>query len=177
VSENDVAETLVGTASSILKVIGSPTVLAQASHNNGTFVDSGPIPPVKDTATTYTVTLAVENGSNEITNAVVNTSLPQYMTWLDKTAGSGDITFNPTTRTIEWAVGDVDANAQVLASFQVSLFPLTLQVGTVPTLISEQRMRAVDRFTGTVVRDTNPPITTQFDDTAGSGRVRASEND
>jgi hypothetical protein len=177
VSENDVAETLVGTASSILKVIGSPSVLAQASHNNGTFVDSGPLPPVKDMATTYTITLAVENDSNEITNAVVNTSLPQYMTWLDKTAGSGEITFNPTTRSIEWAVGDVDANAQVLASFQVSLFPLTLQVGTIPTLISEQRMRAVDRFTGAVVRDTNPPITTQFDDTEGSGRVRASEND
>lgn len=177
VSENDVAETLVGTASSILKVIGSPTVLAQAAHNNGTFVDSGPIPPVKDKATTYTITLAVENGSNEITNAVVNTSLPQYMTWLDKTAGSGKISFNPTTRAIEWVAGDIEANAQMLASFQVSLFPLALQVGTVPTLISEQRIKAVDRFTGTVVRDTNPPITTQFDDTEGSGRVRASEND
>lgn len=177
VSESNVSETLVGTVASVIKVIGAPVVLAQASHNNGTFVDSGPLPPVRDKATTYTITLAVENGSNEITNAVVNTSLPQYMKWLDKTAGSGNISFNPTTRAIEWAAGDVDANAQVLASFQVSLLPQALQVGTVPTLISEQRVRALDRFTGTVVRDTNPPITTQYDDTQGSGIVRATEND
>lgn len=176
VSESQVAEYLEGTAASIIKVVSAPTIRSVAAHGDDIFVDSGPVPPVVGRATTYTVSMLVENGSNEITDAIVTTSLPAYVTWLDKTAGSGKVEYNPTTRTIEWAAGDVAANGEVYASFQISLVPGTLQLGTTPTLISEQRIKAVDRFTDTVVRDTNPAVTTKISDDP-SGIVRASDDD
>ncbi len=178
VSESQVAENLVGTASRVIKIVTAPTLDAEVTHGNGVFVDSGPVPPVADEETTYTVTLIVENGSNEITDAIVTTSLPQYVTWLDETAGTGELSYNPTTRTIEWAAGDVDATSEAVASFQVSLLPRALQVGTTPVLVSEQRVRAVDRFTGSVVRASNPPLTaTLAGEEEGSGRVRAELGD
>jgi len=178
VSERQVAEQLVGTASTVLKVVGSPQVFAQASHSNDIFNDTGAIPPVVGEPTTYTIALLVKNGSNETTDSIVTASLPAYVTWLDQTAGIGKISYNPTTRVLEWAAGDVDANAEVFAAFQVSLLPQSLQVGTAPVLLTEQRIRAVDNFTGTVVRDTNPPITTVLPGSSKKeGEVRATAND
>ncbi len=178
VSESQVAEHLVGTASRVIKIVTAPSLDAEITHGNGVFVDSGPIPPVVDTETSYTVTLIVENGSNEITDAIVTTSLPQYVSWLDETAGTGEISYNPTTRAVEWAAGDVDANGEAVASFQVSFLPRALQVGTTPILISEQRVRALDRFTDSVVRASNVPLTaTLEDEEEGSGEVRAELGD
>jgi hypothetical protein len=180
VSENDVAEQLIGTAESTLKVISVPVVRAQASHDTDVFVDTGPVPPVVDKETTYTIAMQVKNGSNGVSDALVSASLPAYVTWLNQTAGTGDITYNPTTRAIEWSAGDIDANAEVYAAFQVSVLPRSLQIGTVPVLLTEQRIRAVDKFTGTVVRGSNPPITTKLpaDDPNDpkAGVVRASES-
>lgn len=180
VSERQVAEVLVGTASSVVKVVSTPQILAVANHNNGIFTDTGPIPPVVDKPTTYTVALVVENGSNDISDAIVTASLPAYVSWLDVVEGNGKVAYNPTTRTIEWSAGDVDANAETYTSFQVSMLPRTLQIGTVPTLLSEQRIKAVDRFTGTVVRDSNPPVSAKLASESGnddeSGRVRAKES-
>jgi hypothetical protein len=179
VSENRVSEELVGTAERTIKVVSAPKIIAVANHDNGIFKDVGPVPPVSDKATTYTVSFVVENGSNGITDAIVTASLPAYVTWMNTVEGGGKITYNPTNRTIEWAAGDVDANGETYTSFQVSLLPRALQIGTVPTLVSEQRIKATDKFTGTVVRATNPPITTKLASESGndeeSGRVRATE--
>lgn len=177
VSESDVAEELVGTASSVIKVVTAPGVHAEATHDDDIFNNSGPVPPEVDEETTYTITLMIENGSNEITEALLTTSLPPYVTWLDQSAGAGDMIYNPTTRNIEWSAGDIGANAEAFASFQVSLLPRQLQLGTTPTLISEQRVRAVDRFTGTVVRASSPAVTTRLaGEGESSGIVRASED-
>jgi hypothetical protein len=176
VSESQVAEYLEGTASSIIKVVSEPSIRSVVSHGSDIFVDSGPVPPVVGRATTYTVSMLIENGSNEITDAIVSTSLPGYVTWLDKTAGTGKLDYNPTTRAIEWSAGDVAANGEVYASFQVSLVPSQLQLGTTPTLVGEQRVKAIDRFTGTIVRDTHPAVTTQTEG-GETGTVRASDDD
>jgi hypothetical protein len=177
VSENRVSEELVGTAERTIKVVSVPKIIGVTNHDNGIFKDAGPVPPVADTATTYTVSFVVENGSNGITDAIVTASLPAYVSWMNITEGGGKVTYNPTNRTIEWAAGDIDANGETYTSFQVSLLPRALQVGTIPTLVSEQRIKATDKFTGTVVRATNPPITTKLPSESGendeSGRVRA----
>jgi len=178
VSENEVAEELIGTAASVIKVVSSPNIRSEVAHGDEIFVDSGPVPPVVGLATTYTISMLLENGSNDITDVIVSASLPAYVVWLDQTAGAGTIEYNPTTRAIEWAAGSVNANSEVYASFQVSMVPLPLQVGTTPTLLSEQRIRAVDRFTETVVRDTNPAVTTKlWNGTIEEGTVRATEDD
>lgn len=180
VSESQVSEQLIGTASRVIKVVSVPNIIGVANHNSGIFKDVGPVPPVVDKATTYTLSLVVQNGSNDITDTIVTASLPAYVSWLNVVDGAGKIAYNPTTRSIEWDAGDVEANAEVYTSFQVSLLPRALQVGTTPTLLSEQRIKALDRFTNTVVRDSSPAITTKLPSESGdneaSGRVRAEES-
>ncbi len=179
VSERRVAEVLVGSVKRTIKVISTPKLVAVASHNNGIFSDIGPVPPVVDKATSYTVSMVIENGSNTVTNAIVTASLPAYVTWLEKTEGVGKIAYNSTTRALEWSAGEVAPNAETYISFQVSMLPRALQVGTVPILVGEQRLKAVDRFTGTTVRATSQAITSKLPSERGndeeSGRVRASE--
>jgi hypothetical protein len=181
VSENRVAEELVGSAKRTIKVISTPKLVGVVSHNNGIFGDIGPVPPVADKATTYTVSMVIENGSNTVTDAIVTASLPAYVTWLDKIQGVGKIAYNSTTRALEWSAGEVAPNAETYISFQVSALPRTLQIGTVPILVGEQRLKAVDRFTGTTVRATSDAVTTGLPSEGGnnedSGRVRASETD
>lgn len=175
VSESQVAETLVGTASGVMKVATEPTVLADVGHNSGLFSDSGPIPPKAEQKTTYTISFMVENTTNDISNTVVTAVLPSYVTWLDNTSGAGSLTYDPTQRLVTWNAGSVAANAAAFSSFQVQLLPSKTQINTAPVLVNEQRMRATDLFTGEVVRATNPAITTQMSTETGydkeNGRV------
>lgn len=170
VSESSVSEELTGAVQTIVKVASTPTVRGEAGFNNGIFTDSGPIPPEVGTPTTYSLSLMVDNGSNDITDTVVTTTLPPYVIYLDETAGAGTFKFNASNRVLEWNAGSVDANSAAFASFQISYTPLVTQVGTTPTLMGEQRVRAMDRFTGTIVRATNPAITTYLSSEAGFGQ-------
>lgn len=177
VSENSVAEELIGTAKRIIKVISSPKLVGVVSHNNGVFPDTGPVPPVSDQVTTYTISAVIENGSNTLTDAIMTASLPEYVTWLDKTEGTGKIAYNSVTRALEWSAGEIQPNAETYISFQISVLPNALHVGTIPVIVGEQRFKAIDRFTGSTVRATNPPITTKLPSESGndanSGTVRA----
>lgn len=170
VTEANVTEQLEGTAAASVKVLSTPTIAADAGYNNSVFTDSGPIPPEAETETTYTISLMVENGSNEITDTEIAASLPPYARWVDQTAGSGNVSFNPTNRVVTWRAGTVEANASAIASFQISFLPSQTQIGTTPTLLGEQRLSATDRFTGSVVRDTNPALTTELSSEAGFGQ-------
>ena len=170
VSETEVAETLLGTAQSVLKVASAPKVRTDIGFNNGVFSDSGQVPPVAEQATTYTVSLMIENGSNDISEAVTSATLPSYVTWLEQTSGAGTISYNPSLRIVTWEAGSVDANSASFASFQVSLLPSKSQIGITPTLLDVQRMKATDLFTGTVVRSTNAAITAEMSQEAGHSR-------
>lgn len=169
VTEDRATEQLVGTADRLVRVMTAPELRGEAGHNNGIFSDVGPVPPRVGVETTYTMSLMLQNGSNDVTDAVVMTTLPQYIEWKDETAGSGSFSFNTTNRVVEWKVGSLEAGAAAFASFQVGFEPRVTQVGDLPALMGEQRVRATDRFTGTVVRATNPPVTTQLSTEAGFG--------
>lgn len=167
VSEDRATEVLTGTADTLVKVATAPGIKGEAGHNNGIFTDTGSIPPRVGVETTYTMSLMIQNGSNDVTDAVVTTSLPQYVEWLDETAGAGTFSYNATNRVVEWNVGSLEAGAATFASFQVSFEPRVTQAGERPVLMGEQRVRATDRFTGTVVRATNPAVTTELSSEAG----------
>lgn len=175
VSETSVAETLLGTTKSLIKVASAPKIRTDAGFNNGVFSDKGPVPPAAEQKTDYTISFMIENGSNDIANAVTTATLPSYVTWLEQTSGAGDVTYDPSRRTVTWLVGAVDANAAAFGSFQVSLSPSKSQIGSTPTLLEDQRMKADDLFTGIVVRSENAAITTEMSTEAGhlkgNGRV------
>ncbi len=176
VSDANATEELVGSVVSEVKFSGSATLMREAGHKPAPFGDTGPVPPVAEQKTTYTITLKATAGGNDITNATVRTSLPPYVNWENKTTGLGTFNFNPTNKELVWNIGTVSARASAEASFQVSFTPSQNQIGMTPALIEVQRLRATDKFTGTEIRADADPISTELSTEAGfpenSGEVR-----
>lgn len=157
-NEPDGTESLMGSASAEAKYSSVANLGSQLGYSDGPFTDSGPIPPIVDTVTTYTVTMVAGAGVNDMAGAVVTTSLPQYMTWLAKTEGPGQIEYNPVSKQIRWNVGEVSAGQNKTIKFQVSLLPTSTQVGKTALVIGPQELRANDSFTGVSLRANNPAL-------------------
>lgn len=179
VSDGQSAEALVGVAKTNIKVASEPSLVSATTHNSGSFSDIGPIPPEVGRTTSYTIVLRATNGTNDITEGVMTTTLPAYVNWLDNTAGRGSFNFNGTTRELTWNIGSMQASESVTGSFQVSILPSSSQIGTTPTLVNQQHFRANDRFTGSTIRISSSAITTtiseEFGYNKGNGSVKASE--
>jgi hypothetical protein len=174
-----VSEELIGSASGVAKVTSEATLLAEVARGTSVFTETGPLPPVANQATTYTVTFLAESGTNDISGTEITVSLPSYVSWQNQTSGAGVITFNETSRVVTWDAGDIDANQSKIAAFQVSLLPSVTQIGTNPVLINEQRLKATDLFTNEIIRTQKSALTTKFVAEVGYddsiGEVRASD--
>ena len=167
VAESSASEQLVGTLTQEGKYSSSVALGSQAGRNVGRFGDAGPVPPKVGEITTYTVTLVAEAGANDMNNAVVNTSLPVYVEWLDEYDVEGEITYNTVSKQLEWVVGDIQSGRRKEFTFQVSIQPSTSQVRQTPVLVNQQRIQANDRFTGELLQDTATPVTTELSTEAG----------
>ncbi len=172
-----VPQELVGSVFRKLRVESLVSVVTSAHYSTGVFTNTGPIPPVAEQITQYTIVMSAQNGSNDITNVDVTAILPQYMIWLDLKTPGDVVTYDSATRVVRWNIGDMDANSSEDVSIQVSLRPSLSQVDTSPTILGEQRFKATDRFTGTTLRTISPAITTklfsEFDEIEKNGRVQA----
>jgi len=175
VAETSAQETLIGTKRIEAKYSSNVQVGSQASRSSGQITDIGPIPPKVGETTTYTVTVVAEAGANDITNGVIETSLPLYVEWLDNYSAEGEVIYNSVSKKIQWNVGNVSARERKELTFQVGIKPSTSQVGSNPTLINSQSMRANDRFTGALLQDSSPAVTTELSTEMGfaedNGRV------
>lgn len=166
VSEDRVAEELLGTSVGVLRFASLATLEGEISHGSSIFSDSGPIPPVANRKTTYTVTLAATAGANDLTGAQVTTRLPQYVEWLNIST-EGIVEYNPVSKEVRWSVGAMKGKERKDVSFQVALTPGILQVGSTPVIMNQQEFKATDRFTGTPLSTTARPITTELSSEAG----------
>jgi hypothetical protein len=175
--ENRASQTLQGSISRTMKVEGVPKLTSRTNYGEGPFTNTGPTPPVVEKVTQYTYLLTAKAGVNDLTGAEVTAVLPQGVTWLDLVTSGAEVTYNATTRTLRWNIGNLDANEEVTAGVQISFKPSTSQVGLRPTILETQRFKATDRFTGTTVRTSAPALDTNYsndqDDQAGVGRVQA----
>lgn len=176
VSEAKVSERLTDTVTRTVKVASAIALNSESFFTIGPFANSGPTPPIAEETTTYTAFMAVQNGSNAVSDGVVESTLPQYVKWTDQIdVSQGTLKYNASTRQLTWTIGDIDAGKVVTAAYQVSLLPSVSQVGTIPALVTGQRFRANDRFTGSVVRANAPDLSTQLngdpDSAVRDGRV------
>ena len=160
----------VGTASADLRIKSETSLQSEALRDSGPFSDFGPVPPEIGETTSYTIEFGIKNGSNSIADTVMVANLPSYVNWLGNTSGDGDWSYNPATRSVEWEVGDLSSEAEATGAFQVSILPSASQVGTTPTLVGEQLLRATDRFTGSDVQAASGAVTTSVG-SGGSGVV------
>ena len=167
VNETRATEQLVGTAKTEVKFTSSVTVNRTVGRGVAGFNDVGPLPPVADTETTYTVTLRAGAGGNDVSGAVVTTSLPQYVNWKNLSSGDGNLVFNPISKELTWNVGNIDAGKEKQTVFQIGLLPSQNQIGTTPAVLGSQRLRATDRFTGAVIRAESIPASSELGPESG----------
>lgn len=169
VAETSAIETLIGTVKAEAKYSASIALGSQAS------LKTGPVPPKVGVDSVYTLTLAAEAGANDTANAVVETSLPLYVEWLDAYNADGDVTYNSVSKKINWSIGDISSGQRKQMSFDVGIKPSISQVDYSPVLLNTQSIRANDRFTSALLQDTNRAVTTELSPemglSEGNGKV------
>jgi hypothetical protein len=159
-SETNVPETIQSNTQAHVLVATDLALNAYLSHG-GQFQDRGPLPPKVETETQYTVTWNASNSTNAVANAVVTATLPSYVKWTGMLSpANAPITYNPIGGIVTWTIGDIPENQAKTASFQVSITPSISQIGDHPTIVSDQRINAFDRFARSPIETTAPPVTT-----------------
>ncbi len=153
---------LIGSVFAEGKYSATIDLASQAARGDSRFGDDGPIPPKVGQTTTYTMTLSAEAGANDMVNAVVETSLPLYINWLDAYEADGSVTYNTVSKKLQWVIGDISSGQRKEFVFQVSIQPSISQLGARPTLINRQYIRANDRFTGALLQDDVRAVTTEL---------------
>ncbi|MCA9363476.1 hypothetical protein KC851_04100 [Candidatus Kaiserbacteria bacterium] len=175
VNETNAQETLIGTTRAEAKYTSTISIGSQVGRGLSGFSAVGPIPPRVGETTSYSLTLVAEAGANEVTNAVVEASLPVHVNWLDKYQGEGTLSYNPVSKLLVWQVGDIEIGKRKSINIQVDITPSVSQLSDLPILLNTQRIRAKDRFTGALLQDSAPAVTTELSTEMGfaedNGRV------
>lgn len=170
VSESGAREEISGTINRTIKVESRPSIQASVTRAGG---DGGPVPPVVGELTNYTIAWKAQGSANNLSNVTLTTSLPAYVTWTGVTSSSGQWSYNPTSRIVEWKVGSMQSGQDIDGTFQVSFLPSASQIDRTPDIIGDSHLRADDSFTGTVLRSTAGAITSEIDGERRSGVVQA----
>lgn len=112
-------------------------------------VGSGPQPPRVGEATSYRVYWNLTNDLNEISNLHVETELPVYMSWDDKSlASTGVISYNATTRKVTWDLSKLSvAAAKANSEFSISFTPTTTDANRIAILLNDAKLTATDDST------------------------------
>jgi hypothetical protein len=164
--ESGVPQEIVSTAVKTLKVSSDAHFSSQITHTTGSIENIGDIPPKVGQETTYTITWAVTNTFNQLSNSKVTATLPEYVDWKNVISPSSEnVAYNADSRTVTWNLGDVAAqksgNPTVRkVSFQIGFTPSTSQIGTVPNMENVANFEANDTFTSTTVKDNDKGLTT-----------------
>jgi len=153
-----------------VKIISRLQLVRKAIHFSSAIQNSGPMPPKVGQETTFTVTWALTNSTNDLRGAVLKATLPAYMSWKSRTLpANSPITFDASSGEIVWNVGDIKAGVGYISpareiSFQVGFVPSSSQVGDSPELVSEVRAEGRDIFTDTLLQVSAPPVTLKLED-------------
>ncbi len=166
-SENDVPESIVSSASRKIKISSDINLGGQIVRSTGPFENTGPIPPKAEQQTTYTVVWTIDNTANPVSGVEVRSSLPPYIKWMDKISPSNEnISYNSVDGQIVWNVGNLGTytndSKRRQVSFQIALNPSIAQVGQIPILINESTLNALDDFTNQTLNSNLSSLTTRF---------------
>ncbi len=156
-----------------VNLASAASLSAQALHFAGPLSNTGPMPPVAGTETTYTVLWTVKNSSNTVASSKVSATLPPYVDFVGaSTAGNEQVSYDSPSRTVTWTLGDVKAGTGYTlpvrqAAFQVAFTPSLSQVGSAPALTSDATFSGTDRFAQAQVAASAPAVTTRLTTDSG----------
>jgi len=161
VGQSNVPEQVTTTIVKTARVATVVTLAASSLHASGPISNSGLIPPHSNQATTYTVVWNAGNKGSVVAGGIVTATLPSYVSYTGKTAGTGKFSYDSASRTMTWNTGDLAQGASAEGFFQVSLTPSTSQKGGPAQLTSGASFSGFDRFSGIQVTATADPATTE----------------
>ncbi len=157
------------TDGAIIRVISDVGFATKALYYSGPFTNTGPVPPKVGQTTTYTIQWSLSNTANNISNAVVNSSIPLWMNFVGSISPPGEnLTFNPSTKEIIWNIGAIPKGTGITGaiksvSFQVAFTPSLSQVGTTPIIINDAVLTGHDDFANVDVRASKTSLRTYLD--------------
>lgn len=166
-------EDLQNSNSGIIRIISDVGFTSKALYYSGPFTNSGPIPPKVEQKTTYTVTWSLSNTSNNISKAVVRSTLPPWVDFADRISPTGaDLVYNPSTRELVWNAGRIQRGVGITAaeqsvSFQIFFTPSLSQARTTPIIVNEAVLTGRDDFANVDVRVSKPSLRTALDSDPG----------
>ncbi len=174
-------EDLQNSTSALIKIISDVGFTGKVLYYSGPFTNHGLIPPKVEKETTYTVVWTISNTANNISQGLVQSSLPSWVRFVGPISPSTeDLVYNPSTKQITWNVGRVPKGAGILGAprevaFQIGFTPSLSQVRTTPTIINDAVLTAHDDFANVNVKVNKAPLRTDLNsDTtfpAGGGIV------
>jgi uncharacterized repeat protein (TIGR01451 family) len=171
IGQANVPEAVHAVMTATAKVATAVALSAATARTSGALGASGPVPPVADQPTTYTIVWDVANAGSAIAGGTVTATLPTYVTYTGKTLGTGSFAYDSASRTVTWNVGDLAQNGRAEGVFQVSITPSTSQRGSAPALTSQASFSGYDRYAGVSISASALPPTTDMG-SAGSGIVQ-----
>lgn len=140
---------------------GSASLNGWTSYRESPFVNQGPVPPVANTATTYTIHLAV-SAQNTLSSTKVSFILPIYVTWGNQVTSGENVTYNGSSRTVVWDIGQMSPGQAKSVDIQVSVKPSQSHVGTAPTITSGITLDGQETESRARIRNTISPLTTEL---------------
>lgn len=140
-------------------VQGSASISANTSYRNSPFQNTGPIPPEPNVDTTYTAHIVV-SAQNALTNTKVSFVLPAYVTWRNIATDPSNTTYDATTRTVTWSIGNVQAGKTVATDIGLSVRPSQSHVNTSPSITSGIVLEADETESRAHIRTTISGLTT-----------------
>ena len=170
VGENDTEDEIRSEVRHRVALSSSVGVETVVTHNTGVFDNEGPLPPVAEDETTYTITWVLASSVNDLTDGTVRAVLPPYVSWKNQVRPSGEsVTYNASSREVVWNVGSVESGAgygkpSPKVSFQIGFTPSLTQVGTAPELIGETVFSAFDEFINGELGGTAGPANIHLDE-------------
>ena len=172
ISQNNVPEEVDSSVVRNVKVSSNIALSGQITRSIGPFANTGPIPPVEEQTTTYTVIWTIYNTSSPVDNAQVTATLPAYAKFIGTAVPSTEhVTYDGTSGQVTWNIGNIAAytgqNGSGTAgkrqvAFQVSIDPGANMVGQVPPVINQATLTAQDGFTGATLTSNVEALTTRF---------------
>lgn len=163
-NEDKVPEEVVSGVTRTIKIASDLGLTTRLVRNIGPFVNTGPMPPMPEQPSTYTVLVSLKNSYNNVKDVVYTATLPQYVEWLGQLYPTNSpVTYNADKRQITWQIGDMQPGIGYSSSakdfaFQVSFLPSLGQLGATPPIVLNQRIVGKDNFTGKITETKTDPL-------------------
>ncbi len=164
----------------VIKLASPVRFTVEGFYDDFILKNSGPVPPLLNQKTTFTIRWTLSNATNALTDAKVEAFLPTAASWEGSTFPETEsIQFSPRTHKIVWNIGDVKNGVGIFRKkrevrFQIGITPTSNQVGRFVDLLGKSVFTAHDTFTNTPIRIVAQKKTTALseDPSVSSGVVR-----